>query len=54
MEDNIGAATTDKFRAGLVTPDRAAIILVFPTAAPVAKPAGEIVAIVVSELVQVT
>ena len=52
MEDKLGV--TGKVTAGLVTPDRAAVILVFPAATPLAKPAEEIVAIVVSELVQVT
>ena len=46
--------TTGKFTAGLVTPDRAAVILVFPTATPVAKPAEDMVAIAVLELAQVT
>jgi len=48
------AATTVKVTVWLVIPDRAAVILVLPTATAVAKPVAEIVAIVGSELVQVT
>ena len=53
MEDNV-KATTVKLTTGLVTSDKAAVILVLPIAAPVAKPTEEIVAILVSELTQVT
>ena len=52
MEDKLGV--TVKFRDGLVTPDKVAVILAVPTATPVAKPAEEIVALVVLELAQVT
>jgi hypothetical protein len=45
---------TVKFTAGLVTPDRTAVILIVPAAMPVAKPVADIVAMVVSELAQVT
>jgi hypothetical protein len=45
---------TVKVIAGLVMPDRAAVISVLPAAIPVANPASEIVATLVSELVQVT
>jgi len=57
MEDNIaidvipgvvgvidGAATTVKLTGGLVNADRDAVILAVPTATPVAKPLGEMVA----------
>ena len=55
MEDNVTAGTTTgKLTTGLDTPDMAAVILVFPAATPVAKPAGDMVAIVVLELAQVT
>ena len=47
-------ATTGKLTGGLVIPSRDAVILAVPTARAVAKPADEIVTIVVSELVQVT
>jgi hypothetical protein len=45
---------TSKLTDGLVMPDRVAVILVFPVTTPVAKPDEEMVAIVVSELAQVT
>ncbi len=55
MEDNVTAGTTTgKPTTGLDTPDRAAVILVFPAATPVAKPAGDMVAVAVLELAQVT
>jgi len=46
---------TFKVTAGLVTPrpDQVTVILVVPTAFPAATPSGVIVAIFVSELVQV-
>jgi hypothetical protein len=53
MEDNV-KATTVKLITGLVTPDKAAVILVFPIATPVARPTEDIVAILGSELAQVT
>ena len=46
--------TTGKLTIWLVNPASAAVMLVFPTAIPVTKPAEEIVAMVVSELAQVT
>ena len=52
IEDN--EATTVRANAGLVTPDINAVILTLPAATPVAKPAEDIVAMVVSELVQIT
>ena len=39
-----GAATTVKLTGGLVNADRVAVILAVPTATPVAKPLGEMVA----------
>lgn len=48
------AATTVKVTVWLVITDKEAVILVLPTATAVAKPVEEIVAIVGSELVQVT
>ena len=51
MDDNIAISNS---AGGLVTPDRAAVILVLPTATAVANPTEEIVATVVSELNQVT
>jgi hypothetical protein len=53
MADNTGAGTTVKVTTGLVIPDRAAVTLVLPVATPVAKPNEDMVAIVLSELVQV-
>ena len=53
MEDNV-KATTVKLATGLLTSDKAAVILVLPIAMPVATPAEEIVAILGSELAQVT
>jgi hypothetical protein len=53
MEDKADAGTTFNGTAVLVFPARAAVILTLPGATPVAKPAAEIVAIVLSELVQV-
>ena len=53
MEDNV-KVTTVKFITGLVIPDKAAVILIFPIATPVATPAEDIVAMLTSELVQVT
>jgi aspartate carbamoyltransferase regulatory subunit len=52
MEDNV-KATTGKLMTGLVTPDKAAVILVLPIATPVATPAKDTVAILTSALVQV-
>ena len=52
MEDNV-KATTGKLTTGLVTPDKAAVILVLPIATPVATPDEDIIAILVSELAQV-
>jgi hypothetical protein len=46
--------TTAKGTVLLVTLDKDAVILVLPIATPVARPAGEIVAIPVLELLQVT
>jgi hypothetical protein len=48
------AAITTKITGWLVTPDKEAVIFATPTAAPVTKPVGEILAIVGSELVHVT
>ena len=48
------AATTVNVTGWLVIPDKEAVTLVLPTATAVAKPVAEIVAIVGSELVQVT
>ena len=45
---------TVKFIFGLLNPDRDAVIKVFPGVKAVAKPVGEIVAILVLELVQLT
>ena len=45
---------TGNITAGLVIPDTVAVILAVPAATPVAKPAEDIVAILVSELAQVT
>jgi len=53
MDDNV-EATTSKLTAGLVIPDRVAVILVFPTAMPVAKPAESIVAVDRVSLAHVT
>jgi hypothetical protein len=50
-EDNVA---TDKMAGWLVIPDKAAVILVFPAANPVANPVEEMEAIVLSELAQVT
>jgi hypothetical protein len=47
-------AITVRVTAGLVIPDRDAVMLAVPAAMPVAKPVEEIVAIPVSELDQVT
>ncbi len=38
IEDNIGVGTIIKVTTGLVMLDKAAVIFVFPTALPVAKP----------------
>ena len=46
--------TTVNLIVALVTPNRVAVILVFPTATPVANPVEEIVATTVLELTQVT
>ena len=46
--------TTDKVTGGLDIPNMVAVIFVLPSATPVTKPTEEMVAIVVSELVQVT
>jgi hypothetical protein len=55
IKESVGAgATTVRDRAVLVTPDKDAVILVVPTTTPVAKPEAEIVATLVSELVQFT
>ena len=64
IEDNVAedvvveavdaAATTVKLTGGLVTPDRAAVILAVPAATPVAKPVESIVAVPVVSLAQVT
>lgn len=54
IEDKVGEFTIGKFTGGLVTPDNAAVISVFPIATPVAKPADETVATAVLELAQVT
>ena len=54
MDDKAGAGTTVKVTAGLVVPERVAVMLVFPTAMPVATPAEDIVAILVSELIHAT
>jgi hypothetical protein len=55
IEDSVGVgAATFRVTAGLVTPDREAVISAVPAATPVAKPASETVAILVSELAQVT
>ena len=54
MEVVVTAATTVKLTGGLVTPDRAAVILAVPAATPVAKPVESIVAVPVVSLVQVT
>jgi hypothetical protein len=55
MEDSVGAGTfTVRVTAGLVTPDNEAVISLTPAATPVAKPASEMVAMLVSELTQVT
>jgi hypothetical protein len=51
MEDNIA---TGNFTGGLVTPDKDAVILVFPAAMPSAKPIADILATLVLELAQVT
>jgi len=48
------AVITVKVTVWLVIPDRAAVILVLPTASAVAVPLAEMVAIFVSELVHVT
>ena len=45
---------TGNFTTGLVFPDRAAVISVLPSPMPVATPAEDMVAILGSELVQVT
>ncbi len=50
----LAAANTVKGTAVLFIPDRDALMLVFPAATPVARPAAEIVATLVLELVQVT
>lgn len=54
IEDKVGEFTTGKSTGGLVTSDNAAVISVFPIAAPVAKPADETVATAALELAQVT
>jgi hypothetical protein len=54
MEDNAGAGTIFKATTGLVLPEMVAVILVLPTATPVATPAEFIVAIFVSELTHTT
>jgi hypothetical protein len=46
--------TTVKTTAGLVIPDSVAVILLAPTATPVAKPVELIVAVAVLALAQVT
>ena len=53
MEDNV-KATTVKFITGLVTSDKAAVIFTLPIATPVATPTADTVAILISELTQVT
>jgi hypothetical protein len=53
MDDRVDF-TTGNLIVALVNPNRVAVILVFPTATPVASPTEEIVATVVSELNQVT
>ena len=53
MDDNTGAGTTVKVTTGLVIQDRAAVTLVLPVATLVTKPNEDMVAIVLSELVQV-
>ena len=53
--DEVGVESpTDKITGRLVIPDMAAVIFVFPSATPVAKPTEEMVATVLSELIQVT
>jgi hypothetical protein len=54
MEDNAGAVTIPKVTTGLVLPERVAVILVLPTAIPVTIPVEEMVAMLVSELAQLT
>jgi hypothetical protein len=67
MEDNVNAdvvvgvvkgveigTTTGNLTAGLVTPDRVAVILVFPAATAVTEPDEDMVAIFGSELAQIT
>ena len=54
MEVVNAAATTVKPTAGLVIPDRAAVILVVPVATPVARPVESMVAVPVVSLAQVT
>jgi hypothetical protein len=51
MEDNFA---TGNFTGGLVTPNKDAVILVFPSALPFANPIADIVATLVLELAQVT
>ena len=51
MEDNIA---TVNFAAGLVFPDRVAVISVLPSPIPVANPLEDIVATLEAELTQVT
>jgi hypothetical protein len=51
MEDNIA---TVNFAAGLVFPDRVAVISVLPSSIPVANPLEDIVATLEAELTQVT
>jgi|GEM_PF-1485470 hypothetical protein len=46
--------TTVKISAGLVMPEKGAVISVIPTPTPLTKPPEDIIATDVSELVQVT
>jgi hypothetical protein len=57
IEDNVGpvaAATIVKLTAGLVMPDRTALILTVPAALPVACPVASIAAVPALSLAQVT
>jgi hypothetical protein len=53
MEDNVGDITV-KVTGVLATPDWVAVMLAVPAATPVVKPVGEMVAIALLELAQVT
>jgi hypothetical protein len=54
MEEIVGTGTiTARVTAGLVTPDKEAVMLVAPAATPLASPEEEMVAALVSELVHV-